>query len=930
MNDTEVVAGFMAEMLSILGIDKIPETIIKQVEIRTGISNGKLKDGLEAIKAESIQTFYEPEGFNVATASTAIKPGEDFAINAKYYKLSEVVQDLFILVEKLLIPVLKIDEEKRPAVLESPEGFQFIYKTLCEYQEKYDGTDEIPIHYFWDLCNEVKKAVFGDTSGGIKALSALPDTYASCLTKYQKYLNIEKAFFPFRALQQKYKDVLNSVCPFLELPVVAEAAIGLIMTYGYTYEEAGGIYNKQFGCAYEPISSDVTVICVKCNKVSRFPEVHLNEKCVCGEPLFRKCRKKGCGMSIPRMVDVCPGCGTRESNFIQFEKILPHIKAYAERGCVEQAEAGFVYAENLVPDCQEELREIQKLINTAKTSRTETLNELGRLIDQRFFYTASGKLAEAKKKFPLDVLQNIENRIVAAENLADEMFSTADRTAEALQKVLAVCADHPGALKNIRMIPPMPPVRLNASICEGYIQLSWEASSEIGVQYRVIRKRNSAPATVFDGDGEFDIRTEKTSAKDLAPVAGKVYYAVFAERNNGSSSGGALASLLFLPEVSDFSLYQLKNGVEISYRLPKGASGVRVERKIGTENSVIYEGINSVVLDRNIPERCSYTVTAIFDKRESNGKTLLFTSSVFPKEIKPQFHMEQNRICVSWNTLQKGYDIKVLERTQGSFLPESGRLYRDDELSGKTRKIAIVSDEETSLSFEVTPYRKYTLLVMVGNPNGWLCCGVFPVFAEVYPKVARLPDSVDLQGNHYFLFEGSFSGNICGFSYFISKKDKLDPDNSFKTGKMEGYNGINRPMIKIPTEGQGYVGRYYIFCRFKLKNGEETEAMCSEIHFRQDIRIVVDLKVKGGRLKGDIQFKLREYDFEGYTELPELRLSAGSIVVNLRRYSVVPSKRTFSIPVNEQLPVLTDDNITIKIEPVDNTFINDFTINYND
>lgn len=943
MSDTEAVAGFMAEMLSILGIYKIPDTIISQVASRMeGTSSKKpnslksdLKKSLAQIKVETMKTFQEPEiVFDISTKANEF--GEEIVCGkTRKYKCSEVLQDVFTLVEKLLIPELRkigMDEE-RPAVLDTPEGFEFVYKMICKYQVAYIDSNDRE-HDVALICLEVRREVFGDKDEISKSKPVsenLPDTFANLLTKYQRLLNKRKACIPFQALRQKYGSDFKFAFPFLELPVVAEAAIRLIMQYGFTYEKAGWIYNKQFNCAYEPISSDVTLICVKCNKVNRFPEVHLNEKCVCGEPLFRKCRKKGCGMPVSRMVDVCPGCGMRESDYIRFEAMLPQVKAYAERGCVEQAETGFVYAQSLAPDRQEDLREIQKQIDSAKASRTETLNKLGELINQRLFYAASERLAETKKKFPSDVLQNVESRIVTAQNLADEMFSKADRTVDAFQKVLAVCADHPGALREIHKIPPKPPARLNASVCEGYIQLSWEASSESGIQYRIIRKRNSAPATVFDSDGKFDIRTEKTYAKDLSPVTGKVYYAVFAERDGILSSGGAVASLLFLPEVSNFSLCQLKDGVEISYRLPEGASGVRVERKNGTENTVVYEGLNTAVIDRTVLERCAYTVTVIFDKRESNGKTSLFTSTVFPKEIKPQIRSEQKRVQVSWDIRQKEYGVRVLEQIDEGFFPEQGRLYSISELEGKTQTLARASGEDLSVSFEIKPNRRYVLLVMVGDSKGWLCCGEFSEVFEVYPGVERMPVDVNGQGEHTFVFESNLPEGVHGFSYLLSKKNKIDPDSRFTAVVLGArYNRTDKPMFRILTAGQPYVGKYYIFYRFQLENGAETALRYSEIYFLPQIQATVSLKVKKARVTGHIDFQLEKYDFEGDTSLPELCLRAGNEKINLKEinlesFGASPSRPRFSIRVDEQLSVLADSS-SITLEPVDKVFVQAFTI----
>ncbi len=918
----QAVANNMTKLLSDLGVHDIPESLIRQVASRMGGKSNpnierKLKASLTGIGVTPIKSFRFPETieFDIEEAGGSIPLKESFDLNGHIFQRSEIIKDLFCVVKNCLQPVLGITSIYS---LDSPAGFQSMHNTVRIYLKKCDDGDfdvnHAVIKYFQNICLAAQREILGKEN--------TVDT--NNVLKYQRYLAVQKALLPFRT-SGKAKDFVESKA-LLETPFVAEKAIELIKRSGFIYEEAGAIYNRRFGCAYEPIIG-VGVICVRCNRINRFQRIAFNEKCSCGEPLFRKCKKTGCGAPVSRIADVCPICGARESDYIQLAT-LSQAESYVEKGCVEQAELCFAYAQNSAPDRQAELNKIQALIDRLKADRDNALGDIELLINQRSFYAASRKLTEAKRKFPSDVLQNIERRIINAQNSADHIFAAANSTAEELQKVLAVSIDHPGALELISKIPPKPPARLAVSTYDEYIQLSWEASADIGVKYRVVRKKESPPDTVFDGDGGFDIMTEQLHARDLSPVTGKIYYAVFAERGSAYSLECALKAVVFLPDVSALSLRQLRDGVEISYKLPKGANEVSVKRKVGDNNTLVYRGTNSIVIDRYVPEQCLYKITALFDNRESKGKIISFMASVFPEEIEPQIRLEHNSIHVSWYTTQSGYDVMICGLTRPGFLPETGKVYSDRELAEKTSKLADVSCEEATVSFEVKPNSEHTLIVMIGNFNGWLCCGVFPVFAGVYPKLIQAPHTVDVQGNHYFSFDGSFPPNVCGFTYSISKTKEFPDDGKYRAGNMKGYNGTDRPMIKIQNLEKSYVGRCYIFCRFKLNSGKETEPMGYEVHFRQDIQAQVNLRIRGVSLKGNIRIKLGRYDFSGYSELPGLRLMVGSTAFDLDRYSVSSSKTVYLYQVDLELPAPVNNEADIRLVPVNNMFINDFTINY--
>ena len=925
-----LLAQSMHDVLKILGIQEVPEALIKQIASRIGSkpnpnTERKLKASLVSIGLTPSKSYNLPEmiAFNVKDEGGDITLKESFSFNGHMRQFSEDTKDLFTVVECLHLVLYGISCRRN---LSSPTEFQFLHETIQEYLDvcakgelngKPFSTNDNSVNYFKNVCTAAQRRILGK--------EIIVDS--TNLLKYQKHLAVQEALLPFQLLGSP-KDY-TEIKTLFEVPLVAEKAIEVIMRSGFDYDESIAIYNQRFGCAYEPFVG-VAVVCVSCHRVNHSQNSKPIERCVyCKDYLFRMCRRKECSTAVPRSIDTCPLCGSRESDLKNLANIIASAKSFADKGSVEQAESCFAIVQRIDPDNKIDLNDIQKMIDRAKKERTDIVQGIDALIGKRVYYEAAKKLAEARRKVPPETLYNIETRIVNSQNNADKLFTTVSATTDDLQKVLAICADHPGALERIAKIPPKPPTNLSISENERYVQLSWNASPEMGVKYRVVRKRNSLPETAFDiNDGDVIESTDNTFARDSSPVPGKFFYAVFAERNGKFSMESANKALLYLPEVSGLSLRQLSDCVEISYRIPKGASGVRVDRKSDGKIANIYNGTKPIVVDSIVPKQCSYAVTALYDNRESKTKEIPFTASVLPKMISPQIQVEQNNVSIAWETVQKGFDVKVLSLTQTHFVPEIGRIYVDSELSEKTQQLAIASCEEHGLSFNVTPNYKYTLVVIIGSSNGWLCSGLFPVYAGVYPKVRRIPHSVGLKGDHYFIFEESLPDNIYEFSFAISKNNNLPSPRDYKLGSMMGYSGADEPMIRVPKQDHAYVGRYYIFCKFVLKDGTETMPTCSEVHFRQDIQVQVNLKGRGIRLKGDIRFKLNRYDFECYAELPELILVVGNASFNVNRCTVSPTKSDYVCVVDLELPTPINNKTEVKLVPTNPVFTNDFTINY--
>jgi len=935
-----IIARAMVRLFGALGIHEISLSLIKQVASRMGSkfdssAADRLKAALEGQKIilKETKPYYDAIDakqftFNRKKVDASIvMPSENFFLNRPPLfsseipaVLSEVNKDLFTVVAflqpRLYNAVDGID-------IRSEAGQSSLHNTIIKYLEECDkgkakggfNIDDPATRYFQSICIDAKKDILNEN----------PSIEKDNLRKYKRYLKEQEVFSYFLTLVKPGE--LKDAVVLFETPFIAEKILELIMRKGFKYEEAIYIYNRQFGCSYIPLSDEVAIICVKCLKVYRNKSIKPTEKCVCGESLFRKCGRTGCGEFVPRYIDVCPRCGSRESDTVQFANITASAKSSVSKGYIEQAETYLVAAQTLDPDRKSEINDIQNTIDKAKKDRGSIINEIDELIAQRAFYAAEKKLIEAKKKVSFESLKNIEQRIINAQNNADKQFVSASNTIDELQKVLAICIDHPGALERIKKIPPKSPTRLTVKKNnKNQIRLSWNASPDIGVTYRLIRKEGSPPKTVHDGDDDFDVTTDKLFTDDTSPIPGKTYYAVFTERGSITSVDSAVGLLEYFPDVSVPSIRQLKDRVEIKYQIPMGASGVHIDREMNGKTTTIFQGKETVVSDQPVPDQCSYIITTLYKSGKSKGKELPFTASVLPKEIKPQIKTEQNKVYVSWeDTKQKGYTVKILEVTQANFSLAVGEFYPKSEFAEKTRELVDISCDKLSASFDVTPNISYELIILIGNQNGYLCCGTYPIYAVVYPKIQRKPYKVNERGYYSFVFEERLPEDVCGFSYSIQKKTTPEPVK-FTSGDMNNPSSINMPIIDILNINRTYVGRWYIFVKFKLKNGKETPLFCSEVHFRQEIKVQVRLKCKGTKLRAELQFNLSAYDYEGYPVLPSLTLSVGNTLIPIAGFPVSPEHTNYKHIEELQLPAPIYDMSKVELILEDQTLIYDYTL----
>ena len=141
----------------------------------------------------------------------------------------------------------------------------------------------------------------------------------------------------------------------------------------------------------------------------------------------------------------------------------------------------------------------------------------------------------------------------------------------------------------VKNVPPKPVKSVSASLVpmrrEGNLEaygtrLSWASSLEGRVNYIVVRKENSAPASQFDGTTVAKVRT--TFFNDRGLEGGRTYYySVFVERSGFPecvSLPTASLSVSAKPSVSDFTTRVSEAGVDLSFVKPSFCRSVIIRR----------------------------------------------------------------------------------------------------------------------------------------------------------------------------------------------------------------------------------------------------------------------------------------------------------------------------------------------------------------
>ena len=197
-----------------------------------------------------------------------------------------------------------------------------------------------------------------------------------------------------------------------------------------------------------------------------------------------------------------------------------------------------------------------------------------------------------------------------------------------LRRALEWSADLPEAIEAIRRCPPEPPIGLRAEVEGLAVRLRWSPPPPDGFgpsTFRVVRKAEAVPASPNDGVPVAE--TETTDCLDAGVAPGDVVgYAAFSVRDGiGSITAAGVGPVLVLADVLDVRIEGRRGAVDLSWRLPLGALGVRVVRKMGSppegpDDGDVIESMPDGAADRAVEDDRVYHYAVFACYRAPDGR----------------------------------------------------------------------------------------------------------------------------------------------------------------------------------------------------------------------------------------------------------------------------------------------------------------------
>ena len=398
------------------------------------------------------------------------------------------------------------------------------------------------------------------------------------------------------------------------------------------YELSAALYNKAAGLLRDPYEAiddtDENAFCLTCANCGAFENFRTREEAekahckICGEPFYIECPK--CNKKIPANAEHCTGCDFSLVEFKNFSKYVAEINEML--GLIEHA-----------------------------SNVDETVNLVSARIVER--------LAEARRIKPeSNELKKIEvrNNKIAKELKRRELYTWAEKKLPSLSiapdkavsdcvEILRKIKDYKPAQDRLRLIPPKNPPVIIATLKENYsppsnssigkisvnaksansstgliCNISWQAASDLGITYTLIKKVDGEPQTYRDGEILIE-NTDKLEFIDTDVKPGVLYgYAVFTTRLGTTSSPKSTAVVHYSDLDEKKLIAKTEDGTcKFIWRLPSETClGVRILRSDSAGKSVVVADCeqNSFV-DKNVKNRkqYQYRLQCVYYSAEDNA-----------------------------------------------------------------------------------------------------------------------------------------------------------------------------------------------------------------------------------------------------------------------------------------------------------------------
>lgn len=396
-----------------------------------------------------------------------------------------------------------------------------------------------------------------------------------------------------RANLRSFFDVLKTAPDdFKKDRYFADNCIRKIQKHFPDYTVALGLYNLEAGLVkdpYEPLEAYIHVSCGSCKTPAQFMTRADAEKAkcsTCGAPLYVRCPVKKCGKMVPASADRCE-CGFHIFEMQFFDEYCTLAERALNAMDFIEAEKYLDKANAAHPD-HPKLGTLRGNLQTQKGIYKKPIEELDSLLKANKYEAAQKKAADLARTMPKLNITAQQKMIKDSLSKAAAMMPASINEPNAGNRcvdILRVVSDYSPALDMIRKIPVRPVRDVRSAVSERNglsCTISWKASEDSGVTYRVVRKLNGIPKQHTDGEV---LASEINSLEfcDKTLQSATAYgYAVFAMRYGVPSVAVGCEVVNFSELDPDgVSASAEDSCCKIRWELPSNCLGVRVLRKTG-------------------------------------------------------------------------------------------------------------------------------------------------------------------------------------------------------------------------------------------------------------------------------------------------------------------------------------------------------------
>ncbi len=458
--------------------------------------------------------------------------------------------------------------------------------------------------------------------------------------------------------------------------------------------------------------SDDTVVCRFCGS--------LNSKDT------KSC--KNCGMPL---VVICPQCGNRSDNPEELRctrcgfaigdmSRAPEATASARRaldfGNLAEADRLIASALTAWPGYKD-AEALRPKVNEAKAAAGKIEQRLRALIAEKKYYTAARELSAAGAS-AAGVAKEIESAVAQANEALRQAASSSDPDTRLGHycRALEIASDCEEASRKIRMTPPSPPARVEVSVDGRNVHVEWRKSPLQFISYTVIRKADSRPSSVKDG--EVIGTTQGNSIDDVNTRPGRsYYYAVYSCCGTVVSASGtttdypAMTVSELNPADIDFDIRERQ--IDFVFNAPKAVHSIEIYRDGKKIATVIGDSYRDAGLTPDT--RYNYRFIAIY--KDITGRSvsaqpteMSLTPMSLPEGIDLRVEHLSDKVKLRWAAPSKG--VVTVFASATPFQVSRGEKINVDTLRATPLR---VSGFEAELPLNFNGVRYLLPVTVVGN-----------------------------------------------------------------------------------------------------------------------------------------------------------------------------------------------------------------------